>query len=159
MHRVTVRSVLGVAAVALALTPGVQPLAGESVSGPIAFPRPQKMTIHVGANDRLSLQLGFDGRCAGGGIGELWMSNVLARQTLKVRSGAFSGRLTAVSPGVGGHKAWTGHFTWRISGRFTAHEVATAKVSGSVIVRSGGKAVSRCEIARPAKARLRGSSR
>jgi hypothetical protein len=117
------------------------------------------MSILVGANDRLSVRLGFDARCAGGGIGELWMSNVPARQTLKVRSGAFSGRLTGVSRGVGGHAAWTGHFTWRISGRFTAHEVATATVSGSVIVRSGGKAVSRCDIARSAKARLRGASR
>ena len=72
MHRVTVCFVLVTAALLAALVPGVQPLAGESVSGPIAFPRPQKMSILVGANDRLSLRLGFDARCAGGGIGELW---------------------------------------------------------------------------------------
>jgi len=159
MHRVTVRSVLTAAALFLALAPGVQPLAGESVSGSIAFPRPQRMTLAVGARDRLTLRLGFDGRCKGGGIDELWMSFVPARETLKLRSGAFSGRVTAVSQGVGGHDAWTGHFSWRVSGRFTAHEVATAKISGSVIVRSNGRAVSRCDITRPATARLRGSGR
>jgi len=156
MHRVTVCFVLVTAALLAALVPGVQPLAGESVTGSIAFPRPQKMSITVGAGNRLSLQLGFDGRCKGGGIGELWSSFVPARQTLRVRDGAFSGRVTGVSRGVGGRDDWTGHFTWRVSGRFTDHEVASATVSGSVIVRSGGKAVSRCEIARPSRARLRG---
>ena len=156
MHRVTVRTVLAVAAAVLALAPGVQPLAGESVSGRVAFPRPQKMSIDVGARDRLSLRLGFDGRCAGGGIDELWMSYVPARQTLRVRKGSFSGRVTGVSRGVGGREAWTGHFTWRVSGQFTDHEVVSATVSGSVIVRSGRRAVSRCEIARPTRARLRG---
>jgi hypothetical protein len=151
--------VLAIAAAFLALAPGVQPLAGESVSGSIAFPRPQKMSMVVGARDRLALRLGFDGRCAGGGIDELWMSFVPARQTLKVRSGAFSGRVTGVSRGVGGRDAWTGHFTWRVSGRFTDHEVASATVSGSVIVRSGGRAISRCDTARPATARLRAASR
>jgi hypothetical protein len=150
---------LAVATAILALAPGVQPLAGESVSGPIAFPRPQKMSVVVGARDRLSFRLGFDGRCAGGGIDELWMSYVPARQTLKVRSGAFSGRLTGTSRGVGGRDAWTGHFTWRVSGRFTDHGVASATVSGSVIVRSGHRAVSRCDIARPARAQLRAASR
>ena len=148
-----------IAAAVLALAPGVQPLAGESVSGSIAFPRAQKMSIDVRAGDRLSLRLGFDGRCAGGGLGELWMSFVPARQTLRVRNGAFSGRVTGVSRGVGGRDAWTGHFTWRVSGRFTDHGVASATVSGSVIVRSGGKAVSRCDTARPAGARLRAASR
>ena len=147
---------LRVAAVILALAPGVQPLAGESVSGPIAFPRPQKMSILVGARDRASLRLGFDGRCAGGGIDELWMSFVPVKQTLRVRDGAFSGRVTGVSRGVGGREAWTGHFTWRVSGQFTDHEVASATVSGSVIVRSGGHAVSRCDTSRPARVRLKG---
>ncbi len=145
------------AAVALLLAPGVQPLAGESVSGAIAFPRPQRMSVDVGARDRLSLRLGFDGRCKGGGIGELWMSFVPAKQALRVRGGAFSGRVTGISRGVAGHEGWTGHFTWRITGQFTDHEVASATVSGSVIVRSGGRAVSRCETARPARARLRGA--
>jgi hypothetical protein len=159
MHRVTVRFVLALAALALALGPGVQPMAGESVSGSIAFPRAQKMAIAVGARDRLTLQLGFDGRCKGGRLGELWMSFVPARETLRVRDGAFSGRVTGVSEGVGGHDGWTGHFTWRVSGRFAAHEVASASVSGSVIVRSGGHAVSRCDTAVAANARLRGSGR
>jgi hypothetical protein len=147
--------VLAVAAVFLALAPGVQPLAGESVSGSVAFPRAQKMSIDVGARNRLTLRVGFDGRCKGGGIDELWMSNVPGRETLRVRNGSFSGRVTGVSRGVGGNDAWTGRFSWRVSGRFTAHEVATVTVSGSVIVRSNGRAVSRCDIARPARARLR----
>lgn len=147
---------LAFAAVALALVPSVQPAAGDSVAGSIAFPRPQKMSIDVGAGDRLSLRMGFDGRCTGGGIDELWMSYVPARETLRVRGGAFSGRVTGVSEGVGGRSGWTGHFSWRVSGRFTAHELASVKVSGSVIVRSGGRKVSRCDIARPATARLRG---
>jgi hypothetical protein len=148
--------VLGAAAVILALAPGVQPLAGESVSGSIAFPRPQKMSLDVGAGDRLVLRLGFDGRCKGGGLGELWMSFVPARETLRVRNGTFSGRVTGTSRGVGGRDAWTGHFTWRVSGRFSDHEVASATVSGSVIVRSGGHTVSRCDTSRPARVRLKG---
>ena len=147
---------LAFAAVALALAPSVQPVAGDSVAGSIAFPRRQKMSIDVGAADRLSLRLGFDGRCKGGGIDELWMSYVPVRETLRVRGGAFAGRVTGVSEGVGGRAGWTGHFTWRVSGRFTAHEVASVKVSGSVIVRAHGRKVSRCDIARPANARLRG---
>ncbi len=143
------------AAVAVLLAPGVQPLAGESVSGAIAFPRPQRMSVDVGARDRLTLRLGFDGRCKGGGIGELWMSFVPAKQTLRVRDGAFSGRVTGTARGVGGRDSWTGHFTWRVSGRFSDHEMASAMVSGSVLVRSGGRAVSRCDTARPALARLR----
>lgn len=147
---------LAAAAAFLALVPGVQPLAGESVSGSIAFPRPQKMKIDVGAGDRLTVKLGFDGRCKGGGIDELWMSYVPVKQRLRVRGGSFSGRVTGVAQGIGGNDAWTGHFTWRVSGRFTAHEVASATVSGSVIVRTRGRAVSRCDTARPAKVRLRG---
>jgi hypothetical protein len=147
---------LGEFAVALALASGVQPFAGESVSGPIAFPRPQRMSLVVGQKDRVSLQLGFDGRCAGGGLGELWMSFVPAKQTLKVRNGEFSGRVTGTSRGVGGTSR-DAYFTWRVSGKFTDHEVASVTVSGSAIVRSGRKAVSRCEIARPSSARLRGA--
>jgi hypothetical protein len=133
---------------------GVQPLSGESVTGTLAFPRPQQMSIKVGGNDRLSLALGFDGTCAGGGLGELWMSFVPANGTLKVRDGAFSGKLSGRASGVGGSKSRTASFSWSVSGRFTAHQVGTATVSGSALVKEGGKVVSRCTIAKPAAARL-----
>jgi hypothetical protein len=159
MHRVKVRDgILSAIALALALAPGVQPPAGESVSGSIAFPRPQKVSIEVGPGDRLSARLGFDGRCSGGGLGELWMSSVPAKQTLRVRNGTFSGRMTAVLDGVGRRDAWTGHFVWRVAGRFGDRGLATATVSGSVIVRAGGRNISRCDIARPASARLRSAA-
>jgi hypothetical protein len=133
---------------------GVQPLSGESVTGTLAFPRPQQMSIKVGDRDRLALALGFDGTCAGGGLGELWMSFVPATGSLKVRDGAFSGKLTGSSRGVGGDKSRTASFTWNVSGRFTDHQVATATVAGSALVKEGRKVVSRCSIARPAAARL-----
>jgi hypothetical protein len=139
---------------ALAAAAGVQPLSGESVTGTIAFPRAQKMSLTVLERDRLALRLGFDGRCDGGGLGELWMSFVPARETLEVRGGRFAGKLTGTSRGVGGTSARTAHFTWRVSGRFTDHRAATATIAGSAIVREGRKAIARCEIARPATATL-----
>jgi hypothetical protein len=146
-------SLLAVLAVA-----GVQPLTGESVTGSIAFPRAQKMSIKVQERDRLELRLGFNGRCDGGGLGELWMSFVPARETLRVRGGAFSGKVTGASRGVGGKSSRTASFTWRVSGRFTGHGAATVRIAGSAIVREGGKAVSRCQIAEPATAKLRGAT-
>jgi hypothetical protein len=134
--------------------PGVQPFAGESVAGRITFPRPQGMSIAVLEGGRLSLRLGFDGRCAGGGLGELWMAFVPAKETLVVRRGVFAGKVTGTSRGIGGDAGRTARFTWSVSGRFTDHQVARVTVSGSAIVRAGGKAVSRCEIAKPASARL-----
>jgi hypothetical protein len=136
----------------LALGGGVQPASGDSVSGAIAFKRPQPMSIDVGANDQLSFVMGFDGSCSGGGLGELWMSGVKAGEKLTVRGGKFSGRLTG-SADVGGGR--TAAFSWNVSGTFTARQAATATVSGRAVVRSGGKVVSRCTIARPAKAKLK----
>jgi hypothetical protein len=133
---------------------GVQPFSGESVSGTIAFPREQKMSIAVRSGDRLDLRLGFDGRCDGGGLRELWMSNVRADRTLRIRDGAFAGKLTGAQRGIGGRSARVARFTWNISGRFTDHGAAVATISGSAIVRERGKAISRCTIARPATARL-----
>jgi hypothetical protein len=132
----------------------VQPLAGESVSGTIAFPRPQQMSIAVMERGRLALRLGFDGRCAGGGLDELWMSFVPSHGTLRVRDGAFSGRLSGTARKVGGVSNRSARFTWNVSGRFTDHQVATATVSGTAVVRAGNRVVSRCEIGREASARL-----
>jgi hypothetical protein len=116
------------------------------------------MTIAVRDRDRLELRLGFDGRCDGGGVGELWMSYVPASRTLKLRGGEFTGKVTGTSRGVGGDASRTAFFTWRVSGRFTGHGAATATVSGSAIIRRAGKAVSRCEIAKPATAKLRSAT-
>jgi hypothetical protein len=132
----------------------VQPLPGVFVTGTIGFPRPQQMSIVVKPRDRLQLRLGFDGRCAGGGLDELWMSFVAADGTLQVRDGAFSGRLSGTARNVGGTSNRTARFTWKVSGRFSDHQVASTTVSGTAIVRAGTRVISRCEIARPAAARL-----
>jgi Periviscerokinin family len=142
-------------ATALAVLAGIQPFAGETVSGMIPFPRAQKMSITVRGADKLELRLGFDGRCDGGGLGELWMSSVPATSRLTVRDGRFSGRLTGSSRGIGGRPQRVAKFSWRVSGRFTDHGQAVATVSGSALVREHGKAIARCETRKPAKATLR----
>lgn len=152
-------TLVALAAVALAapgaaFAAGVQPQRGDSVTGTIAFPRPQQMSINVLEKDWLSLRLGFDGRCKGGGVGELWMSSVAADHALRVRDGAFSGRVTGTARRVGGVASRSAQFTWRVSGRFTGRQAATATISGRAVVRSKGRVISRCEIARPAKATL-----
>jgi hypothetical protein len=149
-----VAAVLGLAAPAVASAGGVQPRRGDSLSGTIAFPRPQQMSLRVDARERLVVALGFDGRCSGGGIGELWMSFVRARGTLAVKDGVFSGRLTGTSKRPGGVAGRTASFTWILSGRFTDHELATATVDGSAELRSGSRVSSRCTIAKPAAVRL-----
>jgi hypothetical protein len=137
---------------AAARAAAVQPQRGVAVSGTIEFPRPQRMSLQVGARDRLTVTLGFDGRCRGGGIGELWMSFVPARGSLTVKDGVFSGRLTGTSSALGGKR--TASFSWRLSGHFTDSKVATATVTGSARVRSGSHVISRCTIAKPATVRL-----
>jgi hypothetical protein len=136
----------------LAFGGGVQPASGDSVSGAIAFKRPQQMSIDVGERDRLSFVMGFDGRCTGGKIGELWMSGVTGRETLAVRKGKFSGRVTGTADAGESGRAT---FFWNVSGTFTGHEAATVSVSGRALVRSNGKLVARCTIAKPAKAKLK----
>jgi hypothetical protein len=139
---------------AAAAASGVQPRRGDAVTGTIAFPRPQQMSLRVDSRGRLVARLGFDGRCSGGGLAELWMSFVPARRTLAVKNGVFTGRLTGTSKRLGGVARRTASFTWILSGRFTDHEVATATVDGSAEVRSGSRVVSRCTIAKPARVRL-----
>ena len=143
---------LGAAFVAFALAAGVQPAAGDFVEGAIAFPRRQPMSIQVLAGDQLAVTLGFDGRCTHGGVGELWISHVPASGRLRVTNGRFAGRLSGTDrhllPGR------TISFTWDVRGRFTAHDAAVATVGGSALVRSGSHVISRCRIARPARAQL-----
>jgi hypothetical protein len=132
------------------------PTPGNVLSGKIKFPRAQGMTLSVDVQDpsRATAALGFDGKCKGGGIGEFWAAFVPARETLRIRNGRFTAHLTGVARHVGGMTGRTGSFKWRLRGHFTDANAATALVSGTAVLRSGGHTVSRCKIARPAAVRL-----
>src|SRR4051812_26746665 len=134
----------------------VEPRAGVLLSGMIQFPREQLMTIRTGTRDgsRLSVRMGFDGRCHGGGIRELWVANVKAAPQVRVHDGRFSATLTGTSRNLGRVEGRTGVFRWRLRGRFVERDVATARVSGSAEVRIDGKTISRCRIADRASVRL-----
>jgi hypothetical protein len=132
----------------------VEPRAGVLLTGKIAFPREQRMTIRTDATDgtRLTVALGFNGRCRGGGLGEIFVSNVKAAPEVRVRDGRFSANLTGTSRSLGPNRI--GVFRWKLSGRFTERDVAVATVTGSAEVRVDGKVISRCKIDEPATARL-----
>jgi hypothetical protein len=134
----------------------VEPRAGIMLTGPIEFPREQGMSIRTDPLDgaRMTVALGFDGRCKGGGLGELWASNIPVRKTVKVKRGRFSARLTATVRDFGGVEGRTARFRWRLTGRFVAEDVATAKVTGDARVRRRGHKPARCRIASPASVRL-----
>lgn len=140
----------------LAVAGGIQPRAGIALSGMIKFPREQQMTMQTGASDgsKLTVRMGFDGRCKGGGIGEAWASAIETRQAVRVRDGRFSADLRGTSRDLGGVKGRTGEFTWRLTGRFAAPDAATATVAGSAVIRAGGRVVARCRIGAPASVRL-----
>lgn len=140
---------------ALAADP-VVPRAGLVLRGELKFPRVQKMYLQTGAKDgsRLTVGLGFSGRCKGGGLGELWASNIDARPEVRVRDGRFEATLTGSMRNVGGVAARRAYFEWKLSGRFTDRDVAVATVAGTAEVRAGGKVISRCKIVEPASARL-----
>ena len=134
----------------------VEPRPGLALSGQIQFPRVQKMHVRTGEKDgsRLTVALGFYGKCKGGGLGELWASNVAARPEVRVRDGRFEATLTGSTRNVGGVSGRTAQFKWELSGRFTDRDAAVATVSGTAEVRAGGKVISRCEIRKPASVRL-----
>src|SRR5690349_9176703 len=101
VRRLTVLSaalVLSHAGAAFAADP-VVPRANVILSGDIKFPRAQPMFVQTGAKDgsRLTVALGFHGRCKGGGLKELWSGNVSAKPAMRVRDGRFEGTLTGVS--------------------------------------------------------------
>jgi hypothetical protein len=133
----------------------VQPRAGIMLTGAIDFPRAQEMTVHTDprAGGKLTMALGFDGRCKGGGLAELWASNVPVRKTVKVKRGRFSARLTATVRDFGGVDGRTARFRWRLTGRFGAEDAATATLTGDARV-GKGRNVARCRIASPAAVRL-----
>jgi hypothetical protein len=134
----------------------VTPVRGAMLTGSIQFPRPESMSLQVDRVDasKLTAQLGFDGPCSGGGIGEVWVAYVKARETIRVVNGAFDARLTGNQSNLGGVAGRTGAFSWRLTGRFTDSGTATATVSGTAVVRSGGRVVSRCKILKAASVRL-----
>jgi hypothetical protein len=134
----------------------LEPKAGSQLSGTIKFPREQQMRIEADPGDgaKLKVRMGFDGKCSGGGLQEAWASTVLAKQTVRVRDGRFSADLTGTQSNLGGIKGRTGEFTWKLSGRFLAQDVASATVSGTALVKSGKHVISRCKIAEPAQVRL-----
>jgi hypothetical protein len=134
----------------------VQPKAGSLLSGAIQFPREQQMRIETDPRDgaKLKVRMGFDGKCKGGGLQEVWASTVLTKQTVRVRDGGFSATLTGTSENLGGVKGRTGEFTWKLTGRFLAEDIASATVSGTADVKHGKRVISRCKIAAPASVRL-----
>ena len=141
------------AGAAIAAEP-VQPRAGLYLRGEIQFPRAQSMHVLTGRKDgsRLTVALGFHGKCSGGRLSELFSANVLAKPVVRVRDGRFDATLTGVSRRLG--QGLTGHFKWTFTGRFTKRDVAVATVSGTAEIRKDGKTISRCKTSKPASVRL-----
>jgi len=134
----------------------VEPQPGVLLSGKIKFKREQAMSVQTDPRDgsKLTAYLGFDGKCRGGGLSEIWASNIVTKPTVRVKDGRFSAELTGTANKIGGVEGRKGHFRWKFSGRFTARDVVTATVSGEADVRVRGKKVSTCKIASPASVRL-----
>src|SRR4051794_4391286 len=153
-------SVLAVALSVPAASPAaavVEPQPGAFLSGSIKFPRKQGMTLQVDnrAGSRATVTLGFDGRCRGGGVGEFWAAFVPAHQTIRIRDGRFKAKLTGTTRDIGRIKGRTAALHWTLTGSFTAPDTATATVSGTAKLRSGGRVISRCTIAEPTTAKLK----
>src|SRR3954454_12498831 len=144
-----------IAVPALAAEP-VQPRAGVMLSGNIGFPRQQKMSIMTDARDgiKLTVNMGFDGRCKGGGLGELWAGNVRATPAIRARNGKISASLKGSVRNVGGVDGRTGFFKWRLTGKFIERDIVEATVTGTAEVRIDNKTVSKCKIAQPVAVRL-----
>jgi hypothetical protein len=132
------------------------PRPGILLTGKIQFPRAQAMSISTDNKDatRLTVSLGFDGRCSGGGIGESWAANVPAKPVLRAAGGRVSATLTGSVKRLGGVDGRVGNFRWRLNGRFVQDDVFTGTVDGTAAVVVNGKTVSRCRIASPASVRL-----
>jgi hypothetical protein len=159
----TFRTVVAALAVPLVLAgtasaaADVVPKPGIVLSGAIKFPRKQEMRIETDPADgtKLLVRMGFDGKCKGGGIGEAWVSRLETKPAVFVRNGRFSAKVKGTETDFGNIKGRTATFTWKLSGRFTAGEVATAKVSGTAAISNDRRRViSRCRIAKPISVRL-----
>jgi hypothetical protein len=134
----------------------VEPQAGVMLSGKVKFPRVQQMAVKTSRRSgaRLTVAMAFDGRCRGGGLGEIWASNIPAKPTVRVVDGGFAATLTGTVKHLGGVDARVAHFHWTFTGRFVRPAVVSGTVSGRADVRVAGKVVSRCKIAKPASVRL-----
>jgi hypothetical protein len=158
----TIRTVVAALAVPLVLAgtafaADLVPKPGVVLSGSIKFPRQQEMRFETDPADgtKLLVRMGFDGKCKGGGIGEAWVSTLETKPTVRVRNGRFSARVKGTEADFGDVKGRTVTFTWKLSGRFTAEDTATATVSGTATVKDAKrKVISRCATAKPASVRL-----
>jgi hypothetical protein len=148
--------VVSLLTVGTAAAADVVPKPGATLSGTIKFPREQRMTIETDRRDssKFLVRMGFDGRCKGGGIQEAWVSALAAKPSVRVRAGRFSATLKATERDFGNVKDRKGEFSWKLTGRFTAEDAVTATVTGTAVVKSAGKIISRCAIARPASVKL-----
>jgi hypothetical protein len=140
-----------------AVAADVVPRPGAILTGTIKFPREQQMRIETDARDgsRFLVRMGFDGKCKGGGLQEAWVSTLEAKPSIRARGGRFSAKVRGTERNLGNVAGRTGEFTWKLTGRFTAEDAVTATVTGTAVIRSGRKVISRCEIARPTPVRLR----
>ena len=129
----------------------VEPRAGVLLSGQIQFPRAQRMTIQTDSPDgtKLTVGMGFDGKCKGGGLGELWAGNVRTSPDVRARDGRISANLTGTIRNLGGIDGRTGVFKWKLVGRFVERDVVSAVVTGTAEVRIDGKTVSQVQDRRP----------
>lgn len=139
---------------------GIKPRRGTVLTGQIQFPREQAMRIETGARDgsKLTVRMGFHGRCTGGTLREAWASDVRSRPTVRVRDGRFRRTLRATVPDIGNVPGRNGEFKWRLTGRFVEKDVVRASVSGTAVIRGrDGRVVARCKIAKRTSARLAAS--
>jgi hypothetical protein len=147
---------LPLAGAAPAAAQEVEPLAGAVLRGQIQFPRAQGMIIETDRADssKLTVRMGFDGRCTGV-LAEAWVSDVLARPTVRVRGGRFAADLRATVRDIGDVRGRKGSFKWRLTGRFVAAGVVRAAVTGTAVIRGReGRVLARCKIAKPTAVRL-----
>jgi hypothetical protein len=158
----TVRTFVAVLVAALAVAgtaraADVVPRPGAILTGTMKFPRQQQMRIETDARDgnKFLVRMGFDGKCKGGGLREAWASTLEAKPTLRARGGRFFGTVKAAEPNFGGVAGRTAEFTWKLTGRFTAEDAATATVTGTAVIKTARKVISRCAIARPISVQLR----
>src|SRR3954454_15380497 len=98
----------------------VQPRAGVLLNGIVKFPRAQQMSLRTADDDgsRLTVAMAFDGRCKGGGLGEVWVSNVPAQPTVRAVNGRLTATLTGTVKHLGGVDGRVSQFRWRLTGRF-----------------------------------------
>jgi hypothetical protein len=134
----------------------IEPRAGVFLRGQIQYPRAQGMSVMTANEDgsKLTVAMGFDGRCTGGGLGEIWAANVATKPVVRAQNGHFAATLTGASRKFGGVKGRVANFRWRLNGRFVDDDVIAATVTGSARVTLHGKVISRCKIASPANVRL-----